>query len=83
MSDIESNILDEMDPKVVLSALQGHLGTRTKDSDIANEKIAKAFEKAGVDCGPQGCRSGFVQRKLMNYAGDNMVRQLHQKIAQA
>lgn len=82
MSDIVNEVLDQMDPKIVLAALQGHLGTRTSESEIANEKVAKALEKAGVDCGPQGCRTGFVQRQLMNYAGDNMIRQLHQKVAQ-
>lgn len=82
MSDLARDILNRIDPKVTLDALQGYLGTKTSESVIANEKVAKAFEKAGINCGPQGCRSGFVQRQLMIYAGENMVRELHQKTAQ-
>lgn len=82
MSDSVKNVLDQMDPQIVLDALQGQLGTKTKESEAASMKIAKALEKAGVDCGPENIRSGFVQRMLMNYARDNMLRELHQRVAQ-
>lgn len=81
MSDTVSEVIDQMDPRVVLEALRGHLGAKTEDSELAIEKIAKELEKSGVDCGPKGCRPGFVQRQLMNYAGSNMMRLLHQKIS--
>lgn len=83
MSDRIREVLDQMDSKVVLHAFQGCLGTKSPESEAAVEKLIKAFEKADVDCGPQGCRSGFVQRKLLNYAGENMLRELHQKVAQS
>lgn len=82
MSDRIREILDQMDSKIVLHAFQECLGAKTPESEIAVDKLIKAFEKKGIDCGPQGCRSGFVQRKLLNYAGENMLRELHQKVAQ-
>lgn len=82
MSYLVREVLDRMDPEIVLEALQGQLGTKTTESDIANEKIAKAFDRSGINCGPQATRSGFVQRVLLNYAGENMLRELHQKVAQ-
>lgn len=82
MSDAVRNVLDCMDPQVVLDALHGALGSKSPEADLANERIAKALEKSGVDCGPQGCRSGFIQRKLLTYAGENMLRELHQRVAQ-
>lgn len=82
MNDILNEVLDRMDPEVVLEALKGLRGAKTPESDMATEKVAKALEKSGVSCGPQGCRSGFVQRQLLNYAGESMIRELHQKISQ-
>lgn len=82
MSEKIREVLDRMDPQIVLEALQGHMGTNTPESKLANEKIAKAFDKAGINCGPTPTRSGFVQRVLLHYAGENMLRELHQRVAQ-
>ena len=81
MSDNMQVIMDKIDSQTFLDALQGFLREKTPESKIAIEKIGKIFEKAGVDCGPNTTRIGFIQRQLMNYAGEQMVRELHQKVS--
>lgn len=81
MSDTFDEVLDRMDPEVVLAALRGHLGMNSPESESATRKVVEAFQEAGIDCGPQGCQLGFAKRQLLAYAGNNMIRSLHQRIA--
>ena len=79
---IEKEVLDNMNPETVLNALRGFMENKTAESDAASEAVAKAFEAAGLDIGPKPCRHGYVQRSLMAYASERMIRQLHQLVAQ-
>lgn len=79
-NELIESTLARVEPAVMLSALHASMGQSDPDGSAALEEIAQALLKAGVNCGPKACISGFVQRQMLNYAGNQVVRQLHQSL---
>lgn len=74
-------VLKTIDPEIMLPALHASMNDTSPENLEALDMVGQKLKKAGVDCGPDGCLRGFVRRQIMTYAGQDMIRQIHQALS--